>query len=93
MKKSKLILKSWDHCPILLVMFFSHCTKRVRTLLTGIHPRSLELQGLLKSVKLQDTEQDEYIHSLSRGGLWAANENVKGIAESAEISFRRHLLN
>ena len=56
-------------------------------------PRSLELQGLLKSVKLEDTEQDEYIHSLSRGGLWAPNENVKGIAESAEISFRRHLLN
>ena len=51
------------------------------------------MQGLLKSVKLEDTEQDEYIHSLSRGGLWAPNENVKGIAESAEISFRRHLLN
>ena len=34
-------------------------------------PRSLKLQGLLKSVKLEDTEQDEYIHSLSRGGLWA----------------------
>ena len=56
-------------------------------------PRSLELQGLLKSVKLEDAEQDEYVHSLSRGGLWAPNENVKGIAESAEGSFRKHLLN
>ena len=31
-------------------------------------PRSLELQGLLKSVKLEDAEQDKYIQSLSRGG-------------------------
>ena len=52
-------------------------------------PRSLELQGLLKSVKLEDA----YVHSLSRGGLWAPNENVKGIAESTEVSFRKHLLN
>ena len=43
------------------------------------------MQGLLKSVKLQDTEQDEYIHSLSRGGLWASNENVKGIAECKDF--------
>ena len=56
-------------------------------------PRSLELQGLLKSVKLEDAEQDEYIQSLSQGGLWAPTENVKGIAESAEICFSRHLLN
>ena len=44
-------------------------------------------------MKLEDAEQDEYIQSLSRGGLWAATENVKGIAESAEICFCRHLLN
>ena len=56
-------------------------------------PRSLELQGLLKSVKLEEAEQDEYIQSLSQGGLWAPTENVKGIAESAEICFCRHLLN
>lgn len=54
-------------------------------------PRSLELQGLLRSVKIEDAEQDEYVHSLSRGGLWAPNENVKGIAESAEVTFRKHL--
>ena len=44
-------------------------------------PCSLELQALLKSVKLEDVEQDEYIHSLSRGGLWAPTENIKGIAD------------
>ena len=50
-------------------------------------PRSLELQALLKSVKLEDAEQDEYVQSLSQGGLWSPSENIKGIAESAEISF------
>ena len=55
-------------------------------------PRSLELQALLKSVKLEDAEQDEYVQSLSRGGLWSPNENIKGIAESAEISFRKHIM-
>ena len=47
-------------------------------------PRSLELQGLLKSVKLEDAEQD--------GGLWSPNENIKGIAEIAELSFRTHIM-
>ena len=42
-------------------------------------PRSLELQALLKSVKLEDAEQDEYVQSLSRGGLWSPNENIKGL--------------
>ena len=55
-------------------------------------PRSLELQALLKSVKLEDAEQDEYVQSLSRGGLWSPNENIKGIAKSAEISFRKHIM-
>ena len=55
-------------------------------------PRSLELQGLLKSVKLEDAEQDKYIQSLSRRGLWSPNENIKGIAESAELCFRRHIM-
>ena len=54
-------------------------------------PRSLELQGLLKSLKLEDDDQDEYVHSLSRGGLWVPDEHVKGIAESAEITFRKHV--
>ena len=55
-------------------------------------PRSLELQALLKSVKLEDAEQDEYVQSSSRGGLWSPNENIKGIAESAEMSFRKHIM-
>lgn len=56
-------------------------------------PRSIELQSLLQSVKLEDVSQDVYIESLSRGGLWAPNENIKGIAEKAEIVFRTKLLN
>ena len=90
------MLKSWGHFHILVVMCSSHCTKKVRILPTGIHhwnsPRSLELRGLLKSVKLKDAEQDKYIKSLSRGGLWSPNENIKGIAESGELSFRRHIM-
>ena len=26
------------------------------------------------------------------GGLWSPNENIKGIAESAELCFRRHIM-
>ena len=49
-------------------------------------PRSLELQPL------EDAEQDEYVQSLLWGGLWSPNENIKGIAKSAEISFRKHIM-
>lgn len=53
--------------------------------------RGQELQCLLQSMKLADSKDDEYIHSLSRGGLWAPNEPIKHIAKATEISFRRHL--
>ena len=43
-------------------------------------------------MKLEDAEQDKYIKSLSQGGLWSPNENIKGIAESAELSFRGHIM-
>ena len=66
-------------------MCSSPCIKKSKNSPHWNSPRSLELQGLLKSVKLEDAEQDEYVHSLSRGGLWAPNENVKGIAESAVL--------
>lgn len=36
-------------------------------------------------------EDDEYIHSLSRGGLWTPNDTVKQIAETTELTFRKHL--
>ena len=54
-------------------------------------PRSQELQFLLLSLKLAETEEDDYIDSLSRGGLWAPNETIKTIAENVEITFRTHL--
>lgn len=56
-------------------------------------PRSIELQSLLKTVKSDDVKKDEYINSISRGGLWAPNESIKGIAKEAEIVFRKHMSN
>ena len=53
--------------------------------------RSQELQHLLLSLKLVDPKDDEYISSLSRGGLWAPNEAIKSIAQHAEVTFRKHL--
>ena len=38
--------------------------------------RSREHQFLFQSLKLAETKDDEYIHSLSRGRLWAPNEAV-----------------
>ncbi len=54
-------------------------------------PRSKELQFLLQSLKLAETEDDDHIDSLSRGGLWAPNETIKNIAKNVEIIFRTHL--
>ena len=54
-------------------------------------PRSQEQQFLLLSLKLAETEEDDYIDSLSRGGLWAPNETIKTIAENVEITFCTHL--
>ncbi len=54
-------------------------------------PRSQELQSLLRSLKLEELKEDQYIQSLSRGGLWAPNETIKNIAKRTEIIFRQHL--
>ena len=84
------ILKSSGPSPTLLVMCFSQC-KKIKNSPNWNSLRSLDLKGLSRSVKIEDEEQDEYVHSLSRSGLWALNENFKGIAESAQVSFRKHL--
>ena len=52
--------------------------------------RSVELQILLKSAKA-DIKEDEYIESLSRGGLRSPSEHIKRIAENVECVFRRHV--
>jgi hypothetical protein len=54
-------------------------------------PRSQELQFLLQSLKLEETKEDQYIQSLSRGGLWTPNETIKNIAKTTELMFRQHL--
>ena len=41
-------------------------------------------------MKVEDSE-DEYIQSLSRGGLWTPNDTIKDIANKTEITFRKHL--
>ena len=50
--------------------------------------RNQELQALLVSMRVA-TEENDYISSLSRGGLWAPNSWLISIAEIAEISFRK----
>ena len=50
--------------------------------------RNQEIQ-LLLSMKVP-TEENEYISSLSRGGLWAPNSWLVSIAEIAELSFKKH---
>ena len=52
--------------------------------------RSVELQTLLKSAKA-DVKEDEYIESLSRGGLWSPSEHIKSIAENVEYVFCKHV--
>ncbi|CAB4024403.1 hypothetical protein AWC38_SpisGene12476, partial [Paramuricea clavata] len=54
-------------------------------------PRSQELQFLLQSLKLEETKEDQYIQSLSRGGRWTPNETIKNIAKTTELMFRQHL--
>ena len=50
--------------------------------------RNQEIQ-LLLSMKVP-TEEDEYISSLSRGGLWAPNSWLVSVAEIAELSFKKY---
>ena len=52
--------------------------------------RSVELRTLLKSAKA-DIKEDEYIESLSTGGLWSPSEHIKCIAGNVECVFRRHV--
>ncbi|XP_044171854.1 uncharacterized protein LOC122956256 [Acropora millepora] len=51
-------------------------------------PRNHESQMLLLSIKVP-TEENLYISSLSRGGLWAPNSWLVQIAEITELCFRR----
>ena len=51
-------------------------------------PRNHEIQVLLLSIKVP-TEENQYISSLSRGGLWAPNSWLVQIAEITELCFRR----
>ena len=50
-------------------------------------PRSLELQGLLKSVKLEDAEQDKYIQSLSRGAYGLQMKILKVLRRVLSFAF------
>ncbi|XP_028392704.1 uncharacterized protein LOC114517561 [Dendronephthya gigantea] len=50
--------------------------------------RNKEIQALMSSMR-QETERNEYISSLSRGGLWAPHEWIVRIAEVAELAFRK----
>lgn len=51
-------------------------------------PRNHEIQVLLLSIKVP-TEENQYISSLSRGGLWAPNSWLVQIVEITELCFRR----
>lgn len=42
-------------------------------------------------MKVTESEGDEYVHSLSLGGLWTPNDNITHIAERTEVTFWRHL--
>ena len=52
-------------------------------------PRNKEIQALMSSMR-QETEENEYISSLSRGGLWAPHEWIVRIAEVSELTFRKN---
>ena len=49
--------------------------------------RNKEIQALMSSMR-QETEGNEYISSLSRGGLWTPHEWIVSIAEVSELVFR-----
>ena len=53
--------------------------------------RSQELQFLLQSMRLPSNQEDNYVHSMSRGGLWAPTEPIREIAKAAELMFRKYL--
>ena len=51
--------------------------------------RSQEIQALLVSLKDEKSE-DEFVASISRGGLWAPNSTLVSIFKIAELVFRKH---
>lgn len=53
--------------------------------------RSQELQALLMSLK--DETSDEFVSSISRGGLWVPNSTLVSICKVAELAFRKHSVN
>ena len=51
-------------------------------------PHNKEIQTLMSSMR-HETEENEYISSPSRGGLWAPHEWIVRIAEVSELTFRK----
>ena len=51
--------------------------------------RNKEIQALMYSMRVE-TEGNDYISSLSRGGLWSPHTWMVSIAKVSEIAFRRH---
>lgn len=50
--------------------------------------RNKEIQALMLSMKTDNG--NEYVSSLSRGGLWSPHPWVTSIAEASELVFRKH---
>ena len=59
-----------------------------KTHILGIR-NNKDFQALMSSMR-QETEENEYISSLSRGGLWAPHEWIVRIAEVSELTFRKN---
>ena len=51
--------------------------------------RNKEIQALMYSMWTA-TEDNDYISSLSRGGLWSPHSWLVGVIEASEIVFRKH---
>ena len=51
-------------------------------------PRHKEIQSLMASMRVP-TEANQYIASLSRGGLWAPHQWLVSIIEVVEVEFKR----
>ena len=51
--------------------------------------RNKEIQSLMSSMRTA-TEDNEYISSLSRGGLWSPHSWLVSVIEVSELVFRKH---
>ena len=51
--------------------------------------RNKEIQALMYSMRTA-TEDNDYISSLSRGGLWSPHSWLVSVIEASEIVFRKH---